>query len=64
MITITANGTVNEDGRLIIDLGNKIPPGQHQITIIIDDQQKLYVKNTCENKEWPADKPVRREDLY
>lgn len=75
MKTIETTVTVTEDGKLIMQLPPDIPPGEHQIVLVIDEKPAPEKSST--NKErppfnfpvdyygpWPANLSLRREDMY
>jgi hypothetical protein len=71
MRTIETTVTVTADGKITLQLPPDIPPGEHQIVLIIDE-------NLVENKTkhpplsfpvihvgyWPDNLSLRREDMY
>lgn len=75
MKTIQTIATVTEDGKITLQLSADIPPGEHQVVVIIDEKPLQELPQTKE-KLPPLDFPVdsygsfpenlslRREDMY
>ncbi len=75
MKTIETTVTVTEDGKLTVQLPSDIPPGEHQIVLVIDEKP-VPEKSSIQKKRppldfpmihvgsWPADLSLRREDMY
>ncbi|MGI2904827.1 hypothetical protein [Tolypothrix sp. VBCCA 56010] len=74
MKAIQTIATVTSDGKITLQLPPDIPPGEHQVVVIIDE--KLSEKEVIKEKRPPLDFPVihvdswsenlslRREDMY
>ncbi|NEU75916.1 hypothetical protein PI95_025990 [Hassallia byssoidea VB512170] len=74
MKAIQTTATVTSDGKITLQLPPDIPPGEHQVVVIIDE--KLSEKEVIKEKRPPLDFPVihvdsfpenlslRREDMY
>ncbi|GAX42344.1 hypothetical protein NIES4075_33450 [Tolypothrix sp. NIES-4075] len=74
MKAIETIATVTSDGKITLQLSADIPPGEHQVVVIIDE--KLSEKEVIKKKRPPLDFPVhncglmpenlslRREDMY
>ncbi len=75
MKTIETKATVTPDGKVTVQLPADIPPGEHQIVLVIDE--KTIIDNPFTKKErppldfpvhdcgvWPVDLSLRREDMY
>ncbi len=75
MKTIETTVMVTADGKITVKLPPDIPPGEHQIVLIID-KKLMPGKSVIEEKRpplnfpvinvgsWPADFSLRREDMY
>ena len=75
MKTIETTATVLPGGKVTVQLPADIPPGEHQIVLVIDE---LSPSEKQVNKKerpplnfpvdsygsWPADLSLRREDMY
>lgn len=70
MKTITATAIVTPDGKITLQLPPDIPPGAHQVVLVIDEQPMKKEKRppldfpTISVGSWPADLSLRREDMY
>jgi hypothetical protein len=73
--TIETTVTVTIDGKITIQLPPDIPPGEHQIVLVIDEESVSKKSLTKEKRpplnfpvhdfgSWPADLSLRREDMY
>jgi hypothetical protein len=73
--TIETTVTVTADGKVTLQLPPDIPPGEHQIVLIIDEKPVPEKAVTKEKRpplnfpvitvgSWPADLSLRREDMY
>lgn len=74
MKTIETTATVTSDGKITLQLPLDIPPGEHQVMVIIDE--KLSEKELIKEKRPPLNFPVdsygsfpknlslKREDMY
>ncbi|GAX42342.1 hypothetical protein NIES4075_33430 [Tolypothrix sp. NIES-4075] len=75
MKTIQTIATVTADGKITLQLPADIPPGEHQVVVIIDEKP-LVEKVQTKEKRMPLNFPVdsygsfpenlslRREDMY
>ncbi|MBW4573556.1 MAG: hypothetical protein KME31_38065 [Tolypothrix carrinoi HA7290-LM1] len=75
MKAIQTIATVTSDGKITLQLPLDIPPGEHQVVVIIDEKS-LLEKEERKEKRPPLDFPVdsygsfpenlslRREDMY
>ncbi|MBW4473298.1 MAG: hypothetical protein KME45_23420 [Stenomitos rutilans HA7619-LM2] len=70
MITIEAIATVTPEGKVTIQLPATVPPGNHKLVLVIDEQPV-----TAEQRPpfdfpvhhvgvWPENLSLRREDMY
>jgi hypothetical protein len=71
MRTLELIGQVEPDGLLTLQLPADIPPGAHQIVLVIDDRpvtprapQSLDDFPVDDYGPWPEGLSLRREDLY
>ncbi len=75
MKTIATTATVLPGGKVTVQLPADIPPGEHQIVLVIDEQpvsEKPVAKKerpplnfpVDSYGSWPADLSLRREDMY
>jgi hypothetical protein len=75
MKTITATAIVTPDGKITLQLPPDIPPGEHQVVLVIDEQSASEPPLTKKERPplnfpvhdvgpWPADLSLRREDMY
>ena len=75
MKTITATAIVTPDGKITLQLPPDIPPGEHQVVLVIDEQPVSELPLTKKERpplnfpvdnygSWPADLSLRREDMY
>lgn len=75
MKTIEITATVTEDGKLTVQLPSDIPPGEHQIVLVIDEKPVPEKSSTQKKRPplnfpvdnygpWPANLSLRREDMY
>lgn len=70
MKRVQTTATVTQDGRLTIPAPLGIPPGEHRVTIELDDQPVTLPEAVngelpvLHCGEWPKDLSLRREDLY
>lgn len=75
MKTIEITATVTEDGKLTVQLPSDIPPGEHQIVLVIDEKPVPEKSSTQKKRppldfpvihvgSWPANLSLRREDMY
>ncbi|PSB25311.1 hypothetical protein [Stenomitos frigidus] len=70
MITIEAIATVTPEGKVTIQLPATIPPGNHKLVLVIDEQPVTTEKRppfdfpTHSVGAWPDNLSLRREDMY
>lgn len=70
MKAITTIATVTTDGKITVQLPPDIPPGEHQIVVVIDDKPVTKQKRTpLKFSSYPVGLvsescTFRREDLY
>ncbi len=71
MRVIDAELTVTEKGKGVVTLPPDIEPGEHKVTITIEDEpatakqaQKPIEFLVIEVDEWPENLSLRREDMY
>ena len=70
MRTIETRGTVSPDGQLSVRVPADIPPGEHQVVVVIEEQtvargnRPLPAFPVLDLGPWPGDLSLRREDLY
>jgi hypothetical protein len=73
MKSMQVTATVSVDGKLIVQVPQSIPPGEHRVVLVIDDKTtqpaakipKPPLKlNVFRWEGWPADSTFRREDIY
>jgi hypothetical protein len=73
MRTIETMATVSPDGTLTARVPPDVPPGEHRVVLVIQEQLAERVLpssraplrlHTWQWKAWPADSTFRREDLY
>ena len=70
MKTITTRATVTSDGTLTAKLPPDVPPGEHRVTVVIDDQPGATPQRdplelpVHDFGPWPEELSLRREDLY
>lgn len=75
MKTIQTIATVTEDGKITLQLSADIPPGEHQVVVIIDEkplQEKVQTKEKLPPLDfpvihvdsWSENLSLRREDMY
>ena len=70
MITIEAIATVTPEGKVTIQLPATIPPGNHKLVLVIDEQPVTSEKPppldfpVIHVNSYPADLSLRREDMY
>lgn len=75
MKAIETTGMVTADGKITIQLPPDIPPGEHQIVLVIDEELVSEKSLTKEKRpplnfpvhdfgSWPAALSLRREDMY
>jgi hypothetical protein len=71
MRTLELIGQVERDGRLTVQLPSDIPPGEHQIVLVIDERP-ITPSESCALDDfpvddygpWPEGLSLRREDMY
>ncbi len=73
MRTIEATAVVTAEGTLTVRVPPDIPPGEHQVVIMIGDApapapardpEAPLVLQVFSWVNWPADSTFRREDIY
>jgi hypothetical protein len=71
MRTLELIGQVERDGRLTVQLPSDIPPGEHQIVLVIDERPLTPSESRSlddfpvdDNGPWPEGLSLRREDIY
>ncbi|MBI3798281.1 MAG: hypothetical protein HY268_15120 [Deltaproteobacteria bacterium] len=70
MRTIETTATVTSDGKLVLEVPPDIPPAEHQVVIVIEEQpikkeiQSLANFPVRDYGPWPANLSLRREDMY
>jgi hypothetical protein len=71
MRTLELIGQVESGGRLTVQLPSDIPPGEHQIVLVIDERPlTLSESRTLDDfpvddyGPWPEGLSLRREDMY
>jgi len=70
MRTIEATAIVTSDGTITIQVPSDIPPGEHRVVMVIDEQpvgkgKRLPLDFPVDNwGPWPADLSLSREDMY
>jgi hypothetical protein len=73
--TIETTVTVTIDGKITIQLPPDVPPGEHQIVLVIDEEPVSDNSVAKEKRSllnfpvhdfgpWPTDLSLRREDMY
>jgi len=70
MRTIEKTATITADGTLTVQVPHDIPPGEHQVVVVIDEQPIARTKRpplempVIHVGSWPENLSLRREDLY
>ena len=70
MRTIETTATITEDGKLIAQINADIPPGEHRVVVVIEEQPLTKQERPPLNfpvmnvGEWPENLSLRREDMY
>ena len=70
MRAIETTATVTEDGKLTVQMPPGVPPGEHRVVVVIDEQPSPSGASDLPDLPawpwhgWPADATFRREDLY
>jgi hypothetical protein len=71
MRTLELIGQVERDGRLTVQLPSDIPPGEHQIVLVIDERSLTPSEAHAlddfpvdDYGPWPEGLSLRREDMY
>ncbi len=69
MRTIETKAIVSEDGELTIKVPPDVKPGEHRVTLMIDDAEEKKPEDASELividvDAWPENFSLRREDLY
>ncbi|UBF29266.1 hypothetical protein K9N68_16375 [Kovacikia minuta CCNUW1] len=70
MITIEEIATVTSDGKVTVQLPSTVPPGEHKLVLVIDEQPIIKEKSppldlpVISVGTWPANLSLSREDMY
>jgi len=70
VITIEATATVTLEGKVTIQLPATVPPGNHKLVLVIDEQPVSPEQRTPfdfpvhDAGAWPETLSLRREDMY
>jgi len=71
MRTLELIGHVESGGRLTVQLPSDIPPGEHQIVLVIDERPLTPSESRSlddfpvdDYGPWPEGLSLRREDMY
>jgi hypothetical protein len=70
VITVQAIATVTPEGKVTIQLPASIPPGDHKLVLVIDEQPAISKKlppldfPVIHVNAYPVDLSLRREDMY
>ena len=71
MRTIETTAMITAEGILTVPVPSEIPPGTHQVVLVIDEAlqppsepQALEDFPLWDCGPWPADLSLRREDMY
>ena len=70
MKTIETTVLVTPEGTVTLQLPEDIPPGEHRIVVVIDEQPIVQGKRprwkfpVDRYGPWPEDLTLRREDMY
>jgi hypothetical protein len=79
MKTIETRATVTAEGKLIVPVPPDIPPGEHRVVVVIEENMVHEHSDPIEGLEasqgsldlpihecgpWPADLTLRRQELY
>lgn len=68
MKTIETRGTVTPDGQLSVRVPVDIPPGEHRVVVVVDEQpaarEALPEFPVLDLVPWPDDLSLRRADMY
>lgn len=71
MRTIETMAMITAEGLLTVQVPPEIPPGAHQVVLVIDESPQLPPEPctledfpTWDCGPWPADLSLRREDMY
>lgn len=70
MRTIETTATVTPDGTLVARVPSDIAPGEHQVVLVIAERIEEPGERppldlpVHDFGPWPADLPLRREDMY
>jgi hypothetical protein len=70
MKTIETTVLVTPEGTVTLQLPEDIPPGEHRIVVVIDEQPIVRGKRPLlkfpvdRYGPWPEDLTLRREDMY
>ena len=70
MRTIETEAIVTEEGKLPIQVPADIPPGEHHVVVMIDEQPRVTPQrqkitfSAHDVGPWPENLSLRREDMY
>jgi hypothetical protein len=69
MRTIETMAVIEPNGKLTLQLPPDIPPGQHRVVVVIEEQPILEKRPPLDFPvidvgPWPENLSLRREDLY
>ena len=71
MRTIETTAMITAEGLLTVQMPPEIPPGTHQVVLVIDETPQPPPKPRAledfpmwDCGPWPADLSLRREDMY
>jgi hypothetical protein len=70
MRTIETTAVIEPNGKLVLQLPPDIPPGEHRIVLVIDEQPPAEQPRrpldfpVDDYGPWPDNLSLRREDLY
>jgi hypothetical protein len=71
MRTLELIGQVESGGRLTVQLPSDIPPGEHQVVLVIDERPLTPSESRSlddfpvdDYGPWPEGLSLRREDMY
>ena len=70
MRAVEAKATITEDGRLTVRVPPDIPPGEHRVKVIFEDEPATIGSPLGSDfplihvDAWPEDLSLRREDMY
>lgn len=70
MKTMECSVMVDESRKATLQFPPDVPPGEHQLVVLIDEQPTEAARNELDDLPplsvgpWPAELSLRREDLY